>query len=133
MSENKKIKHLEFIQEVIKRMANNSFLIKGWTVTLNVAILGLSKDDIDSKIISITIFLTLLFWILDAYYLKQERIFRQRYDEVRIQSENEIDFSMKLTSNQKSITDWFIIFPSITLSMFYGILLIAIFLFGNLC
>jgi hypothetical protein len=113
-------------------MANNSFLIKGWAVTLNVAILSLSKDDIDSKIISITIFLTLLFWILDAYFLKQERIFRQRYDEVRIQSENEIDFSMEPISNQNSITNYFVVAFSKTLSIFYGIHIIAIFLFWNL-
>ncbi len=30
-----KIKHLEFIQAAINRMAGNSFLLKGWTVTLS--------------------------------------------------------------------------------------------------
>lgn len=130
--EDKKIKHLEFIQEIIKRMANNSFLIKGWTITLNVAILGLSKDNIDSKIISITLFLTLLFWILDAYFLKQERSFRQHYDDIRIKSENDIDFSMKLKSKQGSTLDWFVVFFSVTLCLFYGIILISIFLFGNI-
>ena len=30
----KKIKHLEMIQAVIVRMGNNSFLLKGWSVTL---------------------------------------------------------------------------------------------------
>ena len=29
-----KIKYLEMIQSVINRMANNSFCLKGWTVTL---------------------------------------------------------------------------------------------------
>jgi hypothetical protein len=29
-----KIKHLEMIQAVISRLANNSFLLKGWSITL---------------------------------------------------------------------------------------------------
>jgi len=32
MMENK-IKHLEMLQNVIARMASNSFIIKGWSVT----------------------------------------------------------------------------------------------------
>ena len=28
-----KIKHLEMIEAIIERMANNSFLLKGWAIT----------------------------------------------------------------------------------------------------
>ena len=34
MNDENKRKHLEFIQQVITRMNANSFLIKGWAVTL---------------------------------------------------------------------------------------------------
>lgn len=44
-----KMKHLELIQEVIKRMANNSFLLKGWTVTLVTGILALASKDTDKQ------------------------------------------------------------------------------------
>ena len=37
----------------------------------------------------------LVFWILDAYYLWQERLFRAVYDSIRQKSEDEIDFEMK--------------------------------------
>ena len=33
MNENK-LKHLEFIQNIITRMNSNSFVIKGWSITL---------------------------------------------------------------------------------------------------
>ena len=36
----KKLKHLEFIQEIINRMARNSFMLKGWTVILVGAIVA---------------------------------------------------------------------------------------------
>ena len=34
-----KLKYLEMIQEIIKRMASNSFLLKGWSVTFASAII----------------------------------------------------------------------------------------------
>ena len=37
--ENKR-KHLEFIQDVINRMARNSFMLKGWTVLVVGAIIA---------------------------------------------------------------------------------------------
>ena len=40
-----KLKHLEFIQNVINRMNSNSFLIKGWAVTLIAAIFALAAKD----------------------------------------------------------------------------------------
>ncbi len=50
----KKLKHLEFIQNTITRMANNSFLLKGWTITVVGALIGLNKDGLDSKVITIS-------------------------------------------------------------------------------
>lgn len=57
-----KLKHLEFIQNTITRMAHNSFLLKGWATTLVVSIFGLNKSDIDFRIVLIAMFLTLMFW-----------------------------------------------------------------------
>lgn len=114
-----KLKHLEFIQNTITRMANNSFLLKGWNLTILAALIGLNKDGLDGKIILIGFVLTLVFWILDAYYLSQERIFRARYDEVRIQQEDEVDFSMKLNAQKTNQMDWFVVFYSVPLSLLY--------------
>jgi len=130
MSIEAKLKHLEFIQKTITRMANNSFLLKGWAITLVVAIFGLNKSDIDLKIILIATFLTLMFWALDAYFLNQERIFRGRYDEVRVKEPEEIDFDMRLEGKPTSQMNWFVSFSSVTLRLYYGILLGVIALFG---
>ena len=40
-----KVEHLELIQKVINRMANNSFLLEGWAVTLVAGIFALSSKD----------------------------------------------------------------------------------------
>ena len=41
----KKLKHLEFIQQAINRMASNLFLLKGWTVTLIAAMFALAAKE----------------------------------------------------------------------------------------
>lgn len=114
-----KLKHLELIQNVITRMANNSFLLKGWNLTILAALIGLNKDGLDGKVIFIGFILTVVFWVLDAYYLSQERIFRARYDEVSIKKEEDIDFCMKLDGEKTSRMDWFVVFYSTPLSLLY--------------
>ncbi len=89
-----KIKHLEFIQQTINRVAGNSFLLKGWSVTLIVGIFALSAKDSNTHYILLAYFPTFLFWFLDGYFLQQERLYRSLYDEVRKKEENQIDFSM---------------------------------------
>lgn len=77
------IRHLEMIQAVITRMARNSFLIKGWAVTLMVGMWVASGRFENPYLYLFALIPTLLFWFLDGYYLWQERLFRGLYDYVR--------------------------------------------------
>ena len=43
----KKIQHLQMIQGIINRMASNSFMLKGWAVTLIAGIFALASKDSD--------------------------------------------------------------------------------------
>lgn len=90
-----KLKHLEFIQDVISRMATNSFLFKGWTVTIAAALSSFGAIDSRIALFVIAVASTCLFWGLDAYYLWLERCFINVYEEVSKKSETDIDFSMK--------------------------------------
>jgi len=120
----KKIKHLEFIQLVITRMNSNSFLLKGWTVTLVVALFAFDISKTDIKFIKIAFLPVILFWILDGYFLYQERLFRRGvYEEVRLKDEADIDFSMK---RKRSMVKFLDALFSKTLTLFYGLLGIAI-------
>jgi len=83
-----KLKHLEFIQNVITRMNTNSFQIKGWTVTIVTAILVIYASTKNYYFVLSGIFPTLIFWFLDTYYLTQERKFRGLYNDVAEVSEN---------------------------------------------
>lgn len=118
--ENKR-KHLEFIQAIISRMAGNLFFLRGWTITLITGLFALSaaKGAYDGYIL-LAYFLLAIFWILDGYFLSQERRFRCLYDDVRKLEEKDIDFSMstkKYSKNWKN-TWWGAMF-SHTLLWFY--------------
>ena len=118
--ENKR-KHLEFIQAIISRMAGNLFFLRGWTITLISALLALFiKGSGSSNVIYFLIVLTLVFWILDGYFLSQERLFRDLYNYVRKLKEEEVDFSMDI-SEYKKLKKNTLIFAmfSITLLIFY--------------
>jgi hypothetical protein len=89
-----KQKHLEFIQGVINRMAGNLFFLKGWAVTLISGLLILSSKDSNPKFVFVTCFPIMIFWVLDGYFLSQERLFRDLYEDVRKLKERDINFSM---------------------------------------
>jgi len=83
-----KIKHLEFIQNVITRMNANSFQIKGWSIVIASALLAIYASTKDNYFFLVAMFPTLIFWFLDTYYLTQERKFRGLYDDVAGVSDN---------------------------------------------
>lgn len=100
MSDNK-IKHLEFVHNTINRMSTNSFIIKGWLITLVSALFLFGKNDINDKFIIISLISTIAFWYLNSLFLRQERKFRALYDEVRQKDSEHIDFSMDTSQYDK--------------------------------
>jgi len=99
----KKLKHLELIQAIISRLANNSFLLKGWSVVLVSAFFALSAKDQSLYFIYLAYFPAIAFWILDGYFLWQERLFRKLYDGVRVKKESDIDFSMNIAPHLSEV------------------------------
>jgi len=79
VSEEAFLHQLEQIQNIIDRQASNSFQIKGWSVTLIVAVLLFRTKDIHLAVAFIPL---IGFWYLDSYYLRQEKKFRKLYDRI---------------------------------------------------
>lgn len=101
-----RIKHLEFIQSVITRMAHNSFLLKGWSVTLVAAIFALAAKDANEAFALLAFFPGLAFWGLDAYYLRQERLFRKLYDAVRKGERDNDHYAMSTAGCVRDVPSW---------------------------
>ena len=85
--------HLQMIQGIIDRMAQNSFQLKGWTVTLAAALVVFLKGEARPAWLFVPSLPVLAFWLLDAWYLRRERLFRRLFDHVRTKN-GPPDFSM---------------------------------------
>ena len=116
------VKHLEMIQTVMNRMGRNSFQLKGWSMTILVAAKVLiARTDLPSPFLILALIFPIIgFWLLDGYFIRQERLFRHIYDDVRKQSDT--NFEMNVTKHKsKSNCRWRAIFSSIVLGIFYGV------------
>ena len=116
------IKHLEMIQGVVNRLGHDSFLVKGWSMAiLTAGIIFIARSEIQSGWIVLTFLIPVIgFWILDGYFLWQERLFRQVYNEIRVQVVT--DFSMNpMKHKSKPKCSWVASMFSITLNIFYVI------------
>ncbi len=75
-------RHAELLQSVISRLSNNSFLVKGWCITLNSVLIAVASRSPGWTSIPVACAVAVGFWLLDGYYLRQERLFRALYEKV---------------------------------------------------
>ena len=121
-----KLSHLQMIQGIINRMAGNSFLIKGWSVTLVSALFALAAAATSPLFVYLAYFPGFAFWALDAYFLRQERLFRKLYDHVRALPTTSIDFSMNTSAFEVDVDSQLKVAFSPTLRLFHGTVTAAI-------
>jgi len=96
-----KIRHLEMIQAVVTRMANNSFMLKGWSVTLIAGIFVLASKDSNQMYLLVAYVPIILFWFLDSYYLQLERKYRVLYNRIRVCEEADQTFDLSAPASSK--------------------------------
>lgn len=73
-------KEIDIIQDAIKRMSTNSFISKGWFITIIVLIVTVYIKFRSDELLLIPVLPAILFWYLDSYFLQLERLFRLKYD-----------------------------------------------------
>ena len=95
-------KHLEIMQGVIARMAENSRSCKVWCVTLVAAVLVLVARTGEPRHALIALAPAVLFYVLDAYYLALERGFSDSYGR----------FVCKLNDEQAEASDLYTVAPA---------------------
>ena len=122
------MEYFKIIQSTISRMAQNSFLIKAWSITLIAGISVLTFSFINSLIFTILTGVIIIFWILDTYYLRLERLYRFLYEDV-VNAFNEPSrkakiklFNMNYENFKKKVHS----FPRIMVSKSEGLFYIAI-------
>jgi len=137
-----RVKHLEFIRDVIDRMGQNSFLIKGWGITLIAAIFAVAViKEVSWVFILIGLLPAIAFWGLDSYFLWQERLFRELYKDVSKYFSNSDSedvpelFSMSTEPhmNKNYYTCYWKAFSSLTILCFYAPIILLIIVLAFIC
>ena len=116
----KVVKHLEMTQAVINRLGRNSFLLKSWSMTILVAAMVLiARENLQNQYFILALFLPIVgFWVLDGYFLWQERLFRQVYDEIREQTDTDFKMDLGKHKGKPKCSRWSATFSQ-TLVLFY--------------
>jgi ATP adenylyltransferase len=81
-SEEDRRQHLAFIQAVVNRMAQASSTTKSWLLPIATAAFGFALTQDSWSVALVGTVAVVVFGLLDSNYLKQERAFRNLYDEV---------------------------------------------------
>lgn len=123
------LKEIDLIQNIINRMAKNSFLIKGWAVTLISVIIVFSGNRFRFYYCALIL---IGFWALDAYYLYIERRYRELYQWVIKNRKNNSDFLFDLNTyrkgliNENSCIFYIKSLTSATMLLFYVLLVVVL-------
>ena len=116
---------IDLIQSCISRMANNSFLLKGWAVSLIAVILAIIHEKINPVLVSIILAsIILCFWYLDAFFLRTERMYRELYNWViveRPKNNREKLYDLNAKRFEEKVDSISGVMLSKTLRLFYGI------------
>lgn len=126
--EEQRIKHLDMIQAVIARLGNNSFFMKGWALTIAGVFFGFAVDSHSRRLALAALIPTAIFWGLDTYFLRCERLFRCLYGDVRdrrvepfFMNATDDDYIKGFQSEKsKEAASRWRAFRSATLALFYG-------------
>lgn len=98
--------HLKLIQGAIDRMAGNSFLLKGWNVTVSAALFAIVAREGKPFFPVAFLYPAIAFWVLDAYYLRCERLYRKLYDAVRRGDPDLEPFTMDTKPFYGDVASW---------------------------
>jgi len=118
------MKEAEIIQAIIKRESSESFLIKGWTVSLIVATLILQGQKMHIMIAFIPL---LAFWFLDAHFLQTIRRYKVLYKWVIENRLKTDDYTFDININDrfgKAVASRPVLMFSEKLVWFYGSLFV---------
>ncbi|WP_162501139.1 hypothetical protein [Subtercola vilae] len=89
-----RVKHLEFLQSTIARQAAHSFSVKGWSLTVAAALYVYTATHLEWWLALLALVPPVVFAGLDAFYLRQERLFRQLYSAAIVPNSAVVVFSM---------------------------------------
>ena len=93
---------------------------------LTAALLALAAQNTNLLFIYLAYFPSIMFWLLDGYFLRQEKLYRALFNQVRLSPEDKIDFSLDTAVVQKLVPGWSQILGAQTIILFHGSIIVSI-------
>ena len=115
----RKATHLETIQSVVTRMTWGSRLVKLWSVLTVSALVVVASKPPFARFAWLALFMAIAFWILDAHYLRQRRLFVATRERVEQMDEVDVDFSMDTAPVDDEESSWGSVLLSRSASAFH--------------
>lgn len=138
-------KEIDLIQGCLTRMAQNSFIVKGWLITILAVVFALLPQTVNLRFLCLLGFVIILcFWYLDGFFLKAEKLFRWKYEWVISQRLNCSQYAFDLNLYNKNM--WLpieenkvrqepkvicVMFSKTLLPLYLPLLFLVIFMFIN--
>ncbi len=118
-------KEIDLIQACITRMASNSFLLKGWAISIIAVVLALADKAVEPALLSSLVLIPLIsFWYLDAFFLRTEKMYRKMYEwvlKMRVTEDTSFLYDLNPQRFKDQVDSTWEVMWSITLRWFYGI------------
>ena len=119
--------YLQFLQNNIARMNNNSAQAKGWCIAVVAALLAIFSETKNELFVWICLIPTVLFCILDTLYLQQEHKFVAMYnDYVSGKIEKSDVYKIPVKTYEKGFCGFFKALISWSVILPYGLLLATV-------
>ena len=117
---------IKIVQNIIDRMARNSFMLKGWAVTLVVISFLVEGEKIHYSIAFIP---SLVFWALDAYFLRLEGCYKELHKWLIINRPSSRNKMFDLDARgrfQNDVDGILTTMLTLSLSLFYGTIMVMV-------
>jgi len=124
----KKESHLAMILSIINRISQNNLILKGWTIVAVPIFFILSESSGHEYFIYLAYFITIILWSFDGYLLFKQKSYLALYDKVRLTDEWDIDYVIDISELHTSKVKLIKSVLSKTLILFYGSIIVLIFI-----
>lgn len=127
-----RMKHMDMVQAVVARLGGNGFVVKGWAITVAGAFQGFAVTRENGWLAIVGVVPTVLFWLLDASFLRSERAFRLLFEQVRtgkaegfFMNATSPEYLKSLPQSDQDAVSWSGTIWRVTLAVFYAALAVS--------
>lgn len=118
--------HLALIRSITTRMFAGAFLVRTWSVLIVGALLAITENPEHARFAWLAVFMAIAFWMLEAFLVRERRLFLKIFHRVQNMKESELDLSLDTTPVRSEADAFRSVLFSKALLVHYGVVLALI-------